>query len=809
MAEQKVKLTQLPEATDTIDTAVLLVNQNETDQQLPVTHFLRSKNNLSELENTAQARANLGVPSVEDVNDKIEYLIDGKSTFLNGATLESERDFIWDDNSKSWYYWTGAFSKEVPAASTPESTGGIGAGKWLSVGDAALRPVTQYRTNTIATLQSSNFNVGDFISVGGYYSVGDGANHFRVIASEDDGSGVQIANGLWANIVHSGEVHVSWFGAVSGPEEGAENLPDASPAITKAFNYYRYNLKFDPAWYRLSSSIPIGSHASFSTSSGNGQQWPAGNVYRFIVDPNVTRIYDLTLTNDTELRDFKISNFRYSPNNKVDITVIYSDMPLGPFEISHVHIDNATYFLKNTISDRAPANVGQFLSMGSRINIIDSFIRSDYTMYCDKGVAGSLWSNHNNITRTTISSFYIEASCQNWQLDSCLYEAWDKPIFDIPIRMENLNFINLYAEGIYKNVNSNVTTSEWNTAKSSGTLVRTVNDYYTSTTESYSVYLYNGKYYCGNASGTNISSVSSTDYTSIVKTSGPANITFTGCLFANFQSLVENSSTAFPADIYIENCSFFDNTVKANTHSLPLLKTAGDGLLNASFKSGLSTQKQLSNYPVRLVSQNNIKLPSSYNETRASGNFTLRNRININKAILYCTTDSTKGGRGYEADDPLYVTRELSSLIPNLTEFSRIVFIGSALSLKSNVTLPFKTHIVMTGCTLDITGGDSGIPSISASEGITIEGGTVRFIGTATSSNNNLISDCNGTVVFKTVAFSNQTSSEVNLINNAIFAPVAVRLYTTSVQGGDVYASKQAFSTATSVHSASNNVIIR
>lgn len=134
MAEQKVKLTQLPEATDTIDAAVLLVNQNETDQRLPITHFLRSKNNLSELENNAQARANLGVPSVEDVNDKVEYLIDGKNTFLNGATLESERDFIWDDNSKSWYYWTGVFSKEVPAASTPESTGGIQDGAWKKVG---------------------------------------------------------------------------------------------------------------------------------------------------------------------------------------------------------------------------------------------------------------------------------------------------------------------------------------------------------------------------------------------------------------------------------------------------------------------------------------------------------------------------------------------------------------------------------------------------------------------------------------------------------------------------------------------------
>ncbi|WP_165592376.1 hypothetical protein [Enterobacter hormaechei] len=49
MAEQKVKLTDLPAATDTIDTAQLLINQNSTDQKLPVTHFLRSKNNLSDL----------------------------------------------------------------------------------------------------------------------------------------------------------------------------------------------------------------------------------------------------------------------------------------------------------------------------------------------------------------------------------------------------------------------------------------------------------------------------------------------------------------------------------------------------------------------------------------------------------------------------------------------------------------------------------------------------------------------------------------------------------------------------------------
>lgn len=197
MAEQKVKLTQLPEATDTTDTAVLLVNQNETDQQLPVTHFLRSKNNLSELENTAQARANLGVPSVEDVNDKIEYLIDGKSTFLNGATLESERDFIWDDNSKSWYYWTGTFSKEVPAASTPESTGGIGAGAWLSIGDASLRALLESTAGAGAIVTESGSTVQNEID-----SLNKSINtipyKFRAVYSEDI-VGTDYAQGLAEN----------------------------------------------------------------------------------------------------------------------------------------------------------------------------------------------------------------------------------------------------------------------------------------------------------------------------------------------------------------------------------------------------------------------------------------------------------------------------------------------------------------------------------------------------------------------------------------------------------------------------------
>lgn len=146
MAEQKVKLTDLPAATDTVDTAQLLINQNDTDQKLPVTHFLRAKNNLSDLTDIVQARANLDVPSVDEVNDKLTGFIDGSNTFSSGASIAARTDYIWDEESKSWYYWSGSLPKDVPAASTPKSTGGIGPGAWLSVGDAVLRSMlsTQY-----------------------------------------------------------------------------------------------------------------------------------------------------------------------------------------------------------------------------------------------------------------------------------------------------------------------------------------------------------------------------------------------------------------------------------------------------------------------------------------------------------------------------------------------------------------------------------------------------------------------------------------------------------------------------------------
>lgn len=44
-----------------------------------------------------------------------------------------------DETTGEYYRWDGALPKSVPVDSTPDSSGGVGIGKWISVGDASLR----------------------------------------------------------------------------------------------------------------------------------------------------------------------------------------------------------------------------------------------------------------------------------------------------------------------------------------------------------------------------------------------------------------------------------------------------------------------------------------------------------------------------------------------------------------------------------------------------------------------------------------------------------------------------------------------
>ncbi|MBL5924945.1 tail fiber/spike domain-containing protein [Enterobacter asburiae] len=79
----------------------------------------------------------------QDANEAIaQYGWITMDSFQDGATLTLPNNVLrWElpDGDGEYYRWDGPFPKVVPAGSTPESTGGVGTGKWLSVGDTVLR----------------------------------------------------------------------------------------------------------------------------------------------------------------------------------------------------------------------------------------------------------------------------------------------------------------------------------------------------------------------------------------------------------------------------------------------------------------------------------------------------------------------------------------------------------------------------------------------------------------------------------------------------------------------------------------------
>lgn len=57
--------------------------------------------------------------------------------FSTGGTVRAQNDYF-KDATGTWQ-WSGATPKQIPAGSTPQSTGGVGKGAWIRVGDTSLR----------------------------------------------------------------------------------------------------------------------------------------------------------------------------------------------------------------------------------------------------------------------------------------------------------------------------------------------------------------------------------------------------------------------------------------------------------------------------------------------------------------------------------------------------------------------------------------------------------------------------------------------------------------------------------------------
>lgn len=107
-------------------------------------------------------------------------------SFQDGADITLPNQALRDEVTGEYYRWDGALPKHVDAGSTPSTSGGVGIGAWVGIGDAALRTmlasasdgagdaliaVKQPITGSVSRTQH-DFNA-DFISVKDFGAVGD------------------------------------------------------------------------------------------------------------------------------------------------------------------------------------------------------------------------------------------------------------------------------------------------------------------------------------------------------------------------------------------------------------------------------------------------------------------------------------------------------------------------------------------------------------------------------------------------------------------------------------------------------------
>ncbi|CAB5566546.1 Uncharacterised protein [Providencia rettgeri] len=118
-------------------------------------------------------------------------------TFQEGAEVVSRNGTVlWKlpDGDGDYYRWDGDLPKQVPAGSTPQSTGGVGKGVWVSVGDAALR------SSRIFKEKPNGVSLTDFVSIKDYLNAVDG--------STDNTNGIKSAyNDIGSNGIYWPEGH--------------------------------------------------------------------------------------------------------------------------------------------------------------------------------------------------------------------------------------------------------------------------------------------------------------------------------------------------------------------------------------------------------------------------------------------------------------------------------------------------------------------------------------------------------------------------------------------------------------------------
>lgn len=191
---------------------------------------LQYRNEAEEFKNQAQGfrnEAETFKTTAESKATEIASKID-KADSLNNQAISN--------SNKAQQYATLA-QQSASAASTAEKnakasdkSAEVSANRAKQYADSIDITTLSKKIDTIAKLQSLSLEEGTNVIVLGYHTVSDGSYHYRTIAREDNGTGVQIANGLYANLLVSDKVNVKWLGAYG------DKIHDDTEAFKKALS---------------------------------------------------------------------------------------------------------------------------------------------------------------------------------------------------------------------------------------------------------------------------------------------------------------------------------------------------------------------------------------------------------------------------------------------------------------------------------------------------------------------------------------------------------------------------------------------
>lgn len=171
-----------------------------------------------------------------------------RRSFEKGFNVTTWNEVLLWEEDGDYYRWDGTLPKNVPAGSTPETSGGIGLGAWVSVGDAALRgnlagdngsdyvhfkkPYSGAIKQKVSDYLNQEINVDDFGAYGDAYLLNGEVNPSRhddtasfqaALVAAWRAGGVKVVATPWKSYYIAGKVYVLASESTSSIE--ATNFP--------------------------------------------------------------------------------------------------------------------------------------------------------------------------------------------------------------------------------------------------------------------------------------------------------------------------------------------------------------------------------------------------------------------------------------------------------------------------------------------------------------------------------------------------------------------------------------------------------